>query len=81
MGHGVSPEPGRRMALDDVQPAAGDTRAYLAQLSKAVFRAGMSWSVVEAKWPGISAAFHGFDPKAVAGLGPRSSTQSSETRT
>jgi 3-methyladenine DNA glycosylase Tag len=37
------------MALDDVQPAVGDTRAYLEQLSKAVFRAGMSWSVVEAK--------------------------------
>ena len=36
--------------------------------SKAGFQAGISWKVVEAKWPGIRRAFKGFDPKAVSRL-------------
>jgi 3-methyladenine DNA glycosylase Tag len=35
-----------------------------------VFEAGMSWKVVEAKWPGIQEAFHGFDPERVANMSP-----------
>ncbi|WP_225027039.1 DNA-3-methyladenine glycosylase I [Xinfangfangia pollutisoli] len=39
---------------------------WLAQMAKGIFQAGISWSVVEAKWPGIEAAFHGFAPGRVA---------------
>ena len=39
---------------------------YLAVLTKAVLQSGMSWRVVEAKWPGFQEAFAGFDPAAVA---------------
>lgn len=41
---------------------------YLAVLSKAVFQTGISWAVVENKWPGIREAMHGFDPQALASL-------------
>jgi 3-methyladenine DNA glycosylase Tag len=39
---------------------------WLAQMARGIFQAGISWSVVEAKWPGIEAAFHGFIPGKVA---------------
>ncbi len=41
---------------------------YLAVLSKAVFQTGMSWAVVENKWPGIREAMRDFDPRALASL-------------
>ena len=44
---------------------------YLEALSRPAFQAGMSWRVIEAKWPGIREAFREFDPKAVARFGPR----------
>ena len=40
---------------------------YLEVLTKAVFQSGMSWQVVEAKWPGFREAFDGFDPVKIAG--------------
>jgi DNA-3-methyladenine glycosylase I len=43
---------------------------YLEVLTKAVFESGMSWKVVEAKWPGFRAAFSAFDPETVASLSP-----------
>ena len=43
---------------------------YLDVLTKAVFQSGISWRVVEAKWPGTRAAFHDFDPVRVADLTP-----------
>jgi DNA-3-methyladenine glycosylase I len=43
---------------------------YLEVMSKAVFQSGMSWKVVESKWPGIREAFRGFDPAAIAALTP-----------
>ena len=43
---------------------------YLEVLTKAVFESGMSWKVVEAKWPGFRQAFNGFDPETVASLSP-----------
>ncbi|MCS5657138.1 MAG: hypothetical protein NZ762_01615 [Dehalococcoidia bacterium] len=47
------PEPER------IQPnRLGD---YLEIMSKAVFQSGISWRVVESKWPGIKEAFKGFD--------------------
>ncbi|MCH7626515.1 MAG: DNA-3-methyladenine glycosylase I [Chloroflexi bacterium] len=42
---------------------------YLEVLSKAVFQAGMSWKVVDAKWPGIKEAFLDFDVESVADMG------------
>ena len=42
---------------------------YLEVLSKAVFQAGMSWKVVDAKWPGIKEAFLDFDVQSVADMG------------
>lgn len=39
---------------------------YLEAMSKAVFQTGISWRVVEAKWPGIREAFRGFEPAVVA---------------
>lgn len=43
---------------------------YLEVLSKVVFQSGMSWKVVDAKWPGFLAAFDGFDPAMVASYSP-----------
>jgi len=42
---------------------------YFDVLTKAVFQSGLSWQVVEAKWPGFSEAFAGFDPQKVAAFG------------
>ncbi len=39
---------------------------YLEVLSKAVFQSGISWKVVESKWPGICEAFKDFDVHQVA---------------
>ena len=39
---------------------------YLEVMSKVVFQSGMSWKVVESKWPGTNEAFHGFDVDRVA---------------
>ena len=44
-------------------------RDYLEVLSKTVFQPGMSWKVVDAKWPGIKEAFHDFEVEIVADMG------------
>ncbi len=44
---------------------------YLEVMSKSVFQTGISWSVVENKWPGIREAFRDFDARAVASMGER----------
>jgi 3-methyladenine DNA glycosylase Tag len=41
---------------------------YLEVMSKSVFQTGISWKVVESKWPGIKEAFHGFDPQLISKL-------------
>jgi 3-methyladenine DNA glycosylase Tag len=43
---------------------------YLEVMSKAVFQTGISWAVVNKKWPGIREAFDGFDPVKVAEFKP-----------
>jgi 3-methyladenine DNA glycosylase Tag len=43
-----------------------DLSGYLEAISRAVFQAGLSWRVVDAKWEGIREAFDGFDPVVVA---------------
>jgi len=34
---------------------------WLAGMTRAIFQAGFSWTVIENKWPGFEAAFWGFD--------------------
>ncbi len=41
---------------------------YLEVMSKAVFQTGISWAVIEKKWPGTRDAFREFQPLAVASL-------------
>ncbi len=43
---------------------------YLEVMSKSVFQSGISWRVVEAKWPGIKEAFRSFDPAFLSKLTP-----------
>jgi 3-methyladenine DNA glycosylase Tag len=47
------------------------TADYLEVLTKAVFQSGISWRVIEAKWPGFQEAFFRFDPKKIARLSER----------
>jgi 3-methyladenine DNA glycosylase Tag len=44
---------------------------YLEHMTKPVFQAGISWRVVDAKWPGIRAAFKGFKTERVARMSDR----------
>lgn len=44
------------------------TGDYLEVMSKAIFQTGISWRVVENKWPGIREAFREFDHRRVASL-------------
>ena len=39
-------------------------------LTRAVFLSGISWRVVEAKWPGTREALRNFDPEQLAELSP-----------
>ncbi|MBP0481708.1 DNA-3-methyladenine glycosylase I [Sagittula salina] len=64
---------GRAAVLADVPPvkppeeiAAIPDDRWLALMARVLFPAGMSWAVVDKKWPGIEAAFHGFDVARVA---------------
>jgi hypothetical protein len=44
---------------------------YLEAMTRIVFSSGMSWRVVEAKWPGIRDAFSDFEPGRVARMTAR----------
>ncbi len=49
------------------QPRAPkELSGYLDAMARVVFQTGISWRVVDAKWPGIREAFHGFEPARVA---------------
>ena len=41
---------------------------YLDVMSKAIFQTGISWKVVENKWPGTREVFHNFDAERVASM-------------
>lgn len=47
----------------------GDDR-YLSAMTRRVFHAGVQHTMVDAKWPEFEKAFQGFDPEAMALLGP-----------
>jgi DNA-3-methyladenine glycosylase I len=38
-------------------------------MSRAIFQAGLSWKLIEAKWPAYERLFEGFDPARVAAFG------------
>lgn len=66
--HHGSAETVLKQALDN--PHAVDLKSvpddrYLAQMTQAVFNAGFSWKVIQAKWPGFETAFEGFNPNRV----------------
>ena len=42
---------------------------YLAELTKAIFRAGFSWPVIREKWPGFAQSFDQFELARVASYG------------
>jgi len=48
----------------DALAAIPDDR-WLAQMTRGIMQAGISWKVVENKWPGIEEAFLGFDVGAI----------------
>ena len=41
---------------------------WLAQMTRCVFQAGFNWKVIETKWPGFEAGFHGFEPRINAAM-------------
>ena len=41
---------------------------WLATMTKCVFQAGFNWKVIENKWAGFEAAFHGFEPRINAAM-------------
>jgi 3-methyladenine DNA glycosylase Tag len=47
-----------------------DLSDYFEALTKGVFRAGLNWRVVDAKWEDFREAFAGFNPDVVAAFGP-----------
>ncbi len=57
-----------------MEPAQIDARTpgdYLDVMSKAVFQSGISWRVIEAKWPSTREAFHNFDATRIASMSER----------
>ena len=57
MADPTCPPPGPRPASDD---------EYFEELTKSVFQGGLSWQVVDAKWPGFRRAFSNFSIRDVA---------------
>lgn len=41
---------------------------WLAQMTRCVFQAGFNWKVIDNKWSGFEAAFHGFEPRINAAM-------------
>ena len=60
MPQGQAPERTEPRSLDD----------YPEQMSMSVFRTGMSWRVVDSKWPDIREAMREFDTGSIANLSP-----------
>lgn len=50
-----------RMPRPAAELAAVPDRDWLQAMAKCIFQAGISWAVVEAKWPALSEAFGGFE--------------------
>lgn len=64
----------RRLLPDDIKSAEelgaiGDDR-YLAEMTRAIFKAGFVWKIIDNKWPGFEDAFWGFDVGRCAFMSP-----------
>ena len=57
MSDPTCPEPGPRPVNDD---------GYFEELTRSVFQGGLSWHVVDTKWPGFRRAFSSFSIRDVA---------------
>ena len=55
-------------APDQIKPTK--LADYLDVMSKAAFQSGISWQVVDAKWPGSREVFRDFDPETLVELKP-----------
>ncbi len=73
LGPKVEMQPPQKM---EPQVLAG----YLEIMSKSVFQSGLSWKVVESKWPGIRETLQGFDPGFLAELSEEPWKNCSKTR-
>jgi len=54
----------------DAKPPKDDSE-YFERMSKTLFTSGLSWEMVEKKWPNFRRAFAGFAPKRVAEMGEK----------
>jgi DNA-3-methyladenine glycosylase I len=54
--------------VSTARPTSDDE--YFEELTKSVFQGGLSWQVIEAKWPGFRRAFSNFDVKDVSDYTP-----------
>lgn len=63
-----------KMLPTGIRPAAELARIpddrWLSGMSKAIFKAGFVWKIIDNKWPGFEEAFRGFDPERCAGMSP-----------
>jgi 3-methyladenine DNA glycosylase Tag len=59
---------GEHRSKSPAELAAIPDHRWLAEITRAVFRAGFNWKVIDNKWPGFEAAFHGFDPPLNAAM-------------
>ena len=62
MVHSYAPHEDRRPRQITPQSSAD----WFETITRAVFNAGMSWSIVEERWPAIGEAFAAFEPAEVA---------------
>ncbi len=62
------PTPPERIPRVVAEPTLAD---HLAIITRAIFQAGLSWSMLDLKWPVFEAAFDGFAVAAVAAYGER----------
>jgi len=51
-------------------PRPSGDAGYLEAAARIIFMGGLNRQVVDNKWPGFRLAFRGFDPDAVAAMGP-----------
>ncbi len=52
-------------------PPPKDDQGYFDLMSRAIFTAGLNWSMIEKKWPNFRKAFADFSPSKVANLSER----------
>jgi len=57
---------------DEIKPKKDittlDESRFLAEMTRCVFQAGFVWRVINQKWDGFEAVFHGFDVNTILGL-------------